>query len=245
MLDDGLMDRFPARAVYGMHTDPGRPVGSFAIRPGPMFAMADAFEITVVGKGGHAAMPDRAIDPIVAAAALVQTLQTIVARRVDPTLPAVLSVTQFHAGTAHNVIPGSATLAGTVRAFDDGVHRLMRAEMARQCARIGEAFGVAIEIAPGDEPYPPVVNDPAEAAFAADAAESVVGAGAVDRAPPAEMGAEDFSYLSRLRPGAFILIGNGASAPLHHPAFDFDDAAAPYGVAYWTRLVERALPRRA
>jgi hippurate hydrolase len=243
MLDDGLMERFPARAVYGMHNMPGLPVGAFAVRPGPCMAMSDEFTVTVKGKGGHAAMPDRAIDPIVAASALVQALQTIVARRVDPTQPAVLSVTQFHAGTTHNVIPETATLGGTVRTFDEGLHAFVHAEIAKKCAQIGAAFDVETSVRVSADPYPPVVNDAAEAAFAADVAEALAGPAAVDRAPPLVMGGEDFAWLARARPGAFVFIGNGESAPLHHPAYDFDDAAAPVGVAFWTRLVETALPR--
>ncbi len=243
MLDDGLMGRFPARAVYGMHNDPGRPVGQFAIRPGPALALADEFAIRIVGKGGHAAMPDQAHDPIVAGAALVQALQSIVSRRVDPTQPAVLSVTEFHAGSTHNVIPGTARLSGTTRAFDLGVHALIKAEIAKKCAQIGAAFDVAITYEPSAEPYPPTVNDPAETAFVCGVIDALAGPQALDRAPPLVMGAEDFSYLAQARPGAFVFIGNGDSAPLHHPAYDFDDAAAPWGVALFCRLVETALPR--
>ena len=243
MLDDGLMDRFPARAVYGMHNDPGRPVGCFAIRPGPALALADEFHIRLTGKGGHAAMPEHAHDPIVAGAALVQALQSIVSRRIEPTQPAVLSVTEFHAGSTHNVIPETARLSGTTRAFDLGVHARIKAEIAKKCAQIGAAFDVAISYEPSAEPYPPTINDPAETDFVCGVIESLAGPQALDRAPPMVMGAEDFAYLAQARPGAFVFIGNGDSAPLHHPAYDFDDAAAPWGVALFCRLVETALPR--
>jgi hippurate hydrolase len=244
MLDDGLMARFPARAVYGMHNEPGVPVGHFAIRPGPCMAMADEFRIEIVGKGGHAAMPNVAIDPIVAGSALVQALQSIVSRRIDPVEPAVLSVTQFHAGTTHNVIPETAFLSGTVRAFDEKIYRQIHDEMAKKCAQIGAAFDVAVTVTPSANPYPPTVNDPAETEFVQGVIERLAGPEALDRFPPLVMGGEDFAYLAKARPGAFVFIGNGDSAPLHHPLYDFNDATAPHGVALWTRLVAEALPAR-
>ncbi len=243
MLDDGLLTRFPARTVYGMHNWPGLPAGRFAVAPGPVMAAADEFRISIRGKGGHAAKPDLAHDPIVAGAALVQALQTIVSRRVDPVAPAVLSVTMFQSGSAMNVIPETAELGGTIRSFDERTHALITAEMARKCAMIGAAFEVEITFGGGRNPYPPVVNDPAETAFAGAVLDDLVGPGNVMHGHPPAMAAEDFAFLARERPGAFVFIGNGDSAPLHHPEYDFDDSVAPLGVAYWTRLVEAALPR--
>ncbi len=243
MLDDGLLERFPARAVFGMHNMPGLPVGRFAFRPGPTMALSDEFTITITGVGAHAAMPHLGRDPILAGAALVQALQSIIARRVDPVDPAVLSITEFHGGAAKNVMPETATLGGTIRAFSTATHQFIRAEVARQCAALGEAFGVAIAFGPSLTPYPPVINDPDMTAFAGDVLAELVGEAALVRDPPLIMGGEDFAFLAEARPGAFVFIGNGDSAALHHPAYDFNDAAAPLGVAYWVRLAQAALPR--
>lgn len=243
MLDDGLLDRFPARAVFGMHNMPGLPVGRFAFRPGPTMALSDEFSIAITGKGAHAAMPHLGRDPILAGATLVQALQSIVARRVDPVDPAVLSVTQFHGGAAQNVIPETVALGGTIRAFSTETHAFIRAEAARQCAALGEAFGVEIAFRPSATPYPPVINDAETTAFAGAVLADLVGEAALVRDPPLIMGGEDFAFLAQARPGAFVFIGNGDSASLHHPAYDFNDAAAPLGVAYWVRLAQAALPR--
>jgi len=243
MLDDGLLERFPVRAVFGMHNMPGLPLGHFAVKPGPSMALADEFSITITGKGAHAAMPHLGCDPILAGAALVQALQSIVSRRVDPVDPTVLSITEFHGGAAKNVIPEVVTLGGTIRAFSAATHQFMRAEVARQCAALGEAFGVAIAFGPSVTPYPPVVNDADATTFAGAVLAGLVGEAALMRDPPLIMGAEDFAFLAEARPGAFVFIGNGDSASLHHPAYDFNDAAAPLGVAYWVRLAQAALPR--
>ena len=242
MIDDGLFDRYPARAVYGMHNWPGQPVGSFGLRPGPLMAAAGVFDIRVTGKGGHGAMPNLAKDPIAAGAQIVTALQTIVARKIDPVQPAVVSVTQFNAGTAFNVIPDEARICGTVRAFDDDVTRQIGEEMHRICEHVAAAMEVEVRFEIEPDCHPATVNDPGEAAFAADVLEAMVGAENLDRDVTPTMGAEDFAFLSRERPGAFIFIGNGDSAPLHNTKYDFDDRAAPLGVAFWARLVETALP---
>ncbi len=244
MIEDGLFERFPARAVYGMHNWPGAPAGTFAVRPGPVLASADEFEITVRGAGGHAAFPHRACDPIVAGAQIVTALQSIVARKVDPLKPAVVSVTRFHAGSANNVIPDEAVIGGTMRSFDPEVDTLIKDEMRRICESVAAGMGVGATLITGEVPYPPCVNDDAEAAFAGRVLEELVGADRVDRNRPPTMGGEDFAFMAQARPGAFVFIGNGESAPLHTTRYDFNDEVSPIGVAYWAKLVETALPPR-
>jgi amidohydrolase len=244
MIEDGIFEQFDVRAVYGMHSWPGADVGAFAAVPGPVMAAADEFYITVTGKGGHAAVPDEARDPIPAAALMVTALQTIVSRVVDPLKPAVLSITIFQAGTTHNVIPEIVKLGGTVRSFDMAVHEQIYTEVERVIAGVASATGMRAELDRVDICYPPTINDLVETKFAQGVLAEVVGEGNVIHDAPATMGAEDFAYFSQLKPGAFVFIGNGASEPLHHPGYDFDDAAAPIGVAYWTKLAETALKRR-
>lgn len=244
MIEDGIFDKFDVRSVYGMHSWPGAGIGEFAAVPGPVMAAADEFYITVTGKGGHAAVPDETRDPIPAAAQMVTALQTIVSRVVDPLKPAVLSITIFQGGTTHNVIPEVVKLGGTVRSFDMGVHEQIYAEIERVIAGVAAATGTKAELDRVDVCYPPTINDAVETEFVQGVLDEVVGAGNVICDAPATMGAEDFAYFSQLKPGAFVFIGNGASEPLHHPEYDFDDAAAPIGVAYWTKLVETALRRQ-
>ena len=243
MLKDGLLERFPARAVYGMHNYPGLPVGSFALRPGACMASADEFRIRIAGVGGHAAHPEAVRDPIVAGAALVQALQTVVSRRLDPLEPAVLSVSTFHAGTASNVIPATAELSGTVRVFSEDLYARVTEEIARLCERVGAAYGVEIVYEVDDSVYPPTVNDAEETAFCGRVLDALAGRERVRHDVPPVMGSEDFAFLARERPGCFVFCGTGDIPPLHHPEYDFDDAASPWGVGYWTALVEAALPR--
>ena len=242
MMKDGLFTRFPCRAIYGMHNWPGAPVGSFATRAGPVMAACDEFTITITGKGGHAAYPHETRDPIACGAAIVQSLQTIPSRRVDPLDPCVVSVTQFHAGSAANIIPESVMLNGTVRAFDQGVYDHIYVEMERVVNRVADAYDMAAEVNGGNVYYPPTVNDPDQTEFCLDVAREVFGAEAVDSAPPMTMGSEDFAFYALEKPACFVLCGNGDSAMLHHPAYDFNDEAAPWGASYWARLAERALP---
>jgi amidohydrolase len=236
MLDDGLLERFPARAVYGMHNWPGMPVGSFAVRAGPTMAMADEFFIDIAGRGGHAAKPELARDPIVAGAALVQALQTIVSRQVDANEAAVLSITRFNGGSATNVIPERVELAGTVRAFSEATHRAISEAIDRMCAQIGAASDVSIAYRQGESVYPPVRNDPDEAAFCGRVLDALAGRDRVTHDHPPVMGSEDFAFLAKARPGAFVFIGSGDIAPLHHPEYDFDDAVSPWGVSYWSSV---------
>ena len=241
MCDEGMMARFKIDEVYGMHNMPGLPVGEFAIRPGPMMASADKFEITIEGKGGHAAHPHGCIDPIVIGAQIVTAMQAIVARGVDPLESCVVSVTRFDAGTAFNVIPQSAQLMGTVRTLKAEVRDFAE----KRIKEIVEGYALAngaegsVDYTRG---YPVTENHPKEAGFAASVARQVVGDSHVDTGIAPLMGAEDFSFMLLERPGAFIFLGNGDTAGLHHPAYDFNDAAIPAGVSYWAKLVETALP---
>ncbi len=242
MLKDGLLERFPAEAVYGLHNWPGLAVGEMAVTEGPVLAAADEFRITIEGRGGHAAEPHLARDPLLAAAHLVTELQTIVARRVDPLQAAVVSVCEFLAGHTHNVIPSSASLRGTTRCYDEGVGRLIHEEICQLAKGVATAHGCTAEIERGPDPYPPTVNDAERARFAHSVMVEVVGPEAATFGHEPSMAGEDFAFMANQRPGAFAIIGNGPSAALHHPGYDFDDAALPVGVAYWVRLVERALP---
>ncbi|MEO1328712.1 MAG: M20 aminoacylase family protein [Pseudomonadota bacterium] len=243
MIEDGLFDRFPCRAVFGMHNWPGLPVGQFAVRPGPMLASADEFRISLIGRGGHAAKPDKARDPIVAGAHLVMALQTLVSRRTDPLQPAVVSVTTFHGGSAFNVIPERVEITGTVRSFDEAVQEALHAGVREMTAQTAALFDMAAETWRSPVTYPPTVNDPEVTGFVADLLKRFAGAENVyDDARPT-LGGEDFSYMAREKPGCFVFCGNGDSASLHNAKYDFNDAALPYGVAYWCRLVEEALPK--
>ncbi len=243
MCEDGLMTRFGITEIYGMHNMPNLPVGHFGIRPGAFFASTDQFRIQVQGRGGHAAKPHQTIDPTVVAAHLTLALQTIVSRSADPMAPLVVSVTSFTtASQAFNVIPPGVELKGTVRAMAaesrDGALRRID-EIA---AGIGATFGATIEVEhlPG---YPVMANHPRETAHALAAARAVAGRDdAVNPDEPAIMGGEDFAFMLLERPGAYILTGNGDTAGVHHPAYDFNDAALPHGVSYFVRLAEDRLP---
>ena len=244
MIDDGLFEKFPARSVYGMHNIPGIPVGQFAVSPGAVMASADEFTIRVRGRGGHAAMPHETRDPVLAGAEILVALQSIVSRKVDPLSPAVLTVSTFHAGTISNVIPDEAVMTGTVRTLDGKVYEQIKAEMERVCARVAEAHGVTATIEREGVPYPATVNDVEETRFAAEVLDGLVGPEKVEKGRAPTMGGEDFSFMAEAKPGCFVFIGNGDSAALHNAGYDFDDEAAPFGVAYWARLVEERLPIR-
>ena len=240
MVKDGMMERFGIAKVFGMHNMPGLPVGRFAIRPGPIMAATAEFTITVKGRGGHAAMPQATVDPIVIASQLVGALQTIPSRNADPVEALVVSVTKFHAGDAYNVIPETAEIAGTVRTLKKEMARKAEERMRALCAGLAASFGAAIEV-DYDANYPVTFNHERETAFAADVAAAVAGEAGVHRAIPPLMGGEDFSYMLEARPGAFIFLGNGDTAGLHHAAYDFNDEAIAHGVSYWVRLAEAAL----
>lgn len=242
MVQEGLFDQFPCETVWGMHNWPGLPVGSFAVAPGPMMAARDNFEITVQGRGAHAAMPHQGIDPVVVGAQIVLALQTITSRNLDAQDALVVSVTQFHAGDAFNVIPDSIVLRGTCRVFSPEIQETLPDRIRKIVDGICAAFGASAELN-YMRGYPATVNTAEEAEFSARVAESVAGEGRVDRAPKPAMGAEDFSYMLQERPGAYIWAGNGDTAGVHHPEYDFDDALLTHGASYWATLVETRLAR--
>lgn len=241
MIEDGLFRRFPVDEVYGMHNRPGMAVGEFTISSGSIMGSVDMFEIEIEGVGGHAAMPDRTTDPMPVVAALIQAAQTIASRNVDPLDSVVVSVTTIHGGDAFNVIPQTIRMSGTVRTLREEVRDLAEARLGRITSGIAEAYGATGRLN-YTRHYPVTVNHEAETEFAALAAESVAGAGRVHRDMPPTMGGEDFSFMLNEVPGAMINIGNGDSAGLHHPAYDFNDEAIGWGVSYWTALVRARLP---
>ena len=237
MVDDGMMDRFKIAEVYGMHNMPGIPPGHFAVRPGPIMAAADQFTIEIEGRGAHAAKPHEGIDPIVIGSQLVAALQTIASRNVDPLKSVVVSVTMFHAGTAFNIIPQRAQLVGTVRTLEPALRDLAEKRMREVINGIAKAFGAEISL-DYERGYPATINSATEAGYAAEVARSVSGKDSVDDATAPSMGGEDFSFMLLARPGAYVFIGNGDTAGLHHPAYDFNDAAIPAGIQYWTKIAE-------
>jgi hippurate hydrolase len=239
MIQDGLMDRFKIDQVYGMHNGPGLPVGSFAIRPGSLMASTDSIDILIEGKGAHAAKPHNGIDSVLVGAQLITALQQIVSRNLDPLESAVISICEFHAGNARNVIPQTAELRGTVRTLMPKVRELIAKRVREVVDGIAQVTGARIELTytPG---YPVTVNHPAQTETAIQIAKEVAGDNNVHEMPPM-MGAEDFSYMLEARPGAFIFIGNGDTAGLHHPAYNFNDEAIVYGTSYFIKMVETAL----
>jgi len=244
MIVEGLFERFPVRSVYGMHNWPGQPVGTIALRPGPMMAAFDIFEITVTGKGAHAAMPHLGNDPVLAASAMVAALQAVASRAIDPLDAAVVSVTQFHAGDTWNVIPERAVLRGTTRALRPQVQDAVEAAVHRIVEGVAAAHGVGAQVH-YERRYPPTINDPAETERAASAALLVAGEGNVDRDPAPSMGSEDFAFMLKEKPGCYVWIGNGpgeGGCGLHNPRYDFNDAILPLGASYWAKLVESELP---
>lgn len=239
MIKDGLFDRFPVDQVYGMHNGPGIPIGSFAIRPGPIMASTDAVNIHIEGRGGHAARPHISIDSVLVGAQLITALQSIVSRSVDPLESAVISICEFHAGNARNVIPQTAELKGTVRALTAEVRALVEKRVRDVIDGVARMTGAKIDLN-FERGYPVVVNHAAQTDIAVEVARKVAGEGNVHEMPPL-MGGEDFAYMLERRPGAFIFCGNGDSAGLHHPAYDFNDDAIVYGTSYWIKLVENTL----
>ena len=240
MVRDGMMDRFNISKVFGMHNMPGLEVGKFAIRPGAIMAATDEFTIEVKGKGGHAAMPHRTIDPVFIASQLVSAFQGIVSRNADPLESLVISVTKFHAGDAQNVIPQTAELAGTVRTLQKAMRDFAETRMKEVAAGIALAYGAEIRVN-YNRNYPVTFNHAEETDFVIGIARTLAGPANVDPNTPPVMGGEDFSYMLETRPGAFIFIGNGDTAYLHHPEYDFNDEIIPHGVSYWVSLAETAL----
>ena len=244
MIEQGLFDRFPVDTVFGMHNWPGLPAGQFSVRAGPVMACADQFDIVVRGQGAHAAMPQQGRDPIPAAAALINALQTVVSRTLDPLDAAVLSVTRFFAGgEAYNVIPDEARLGGTVRAFRSEVEDRIEDSMRRLCAGAGVAHDMQVEL-DYRHGYPPTVNSPAETEHCRRVLADLVGMENVRTDLNPSMGAEDFAFMLQQKPGCYVWIGNGpeqGGCMLHNPHYDFNDDILALGASYWVRLTESML----
>ena len=240
MLKDGLMERFAIEEVYGMHNFPGLPIGKFSIRSGPIMASTDNLTVDIEGVGGHAARPHHSVDPILVGAQIVNAVQSIVSRNVDPLEAAVVSICTFQAGNADNVIPQTAQLRGTARSLKPEVRELLRRRLAEVIEGTARLYGAKahLNLRAG---YPVVINHARETAFAASIAGEVAGSDRVDTDMAPVMGGEDFSYMLEARPGAFIFVGNGDTAGLHHPSYNFNDDVIPYGTSYWVRLVETAM----
>ncbi|GGH19532.1 hippurate hydrolase [Cribrihabitans marinus] len=241
MVEEGVMDRFDIAEVYALHNAPGFDAGAFYTNPGPIMAAVDTFHIHVRGVGGHGALPQDTRDPVIAAVSIAQAIQTIVSRNHYALDDLVISITQIHAGTVDNVIPDTAYLNGTVRTFDPAVQQMVMARMQQIVAGQAASFGVEAEL-DYEVGYPATVNDPDRAGFAASVAREVAGEGRVLAEAGREMGAEDFSYMLQARPGAYLFLGQGAGAGLHHPGYDFNDEIAPIGASFFARLVETAQP---
>jgi len=240
MVKDGMMERFGIEEVYGMHNLPGLPVGQFATRKGPIMAATDEFTVTIKGRGGHAAQPHRTIDPIATGAQIVTNLQMIASRSVDPLRSVVVSVTKFNAGFAHNVIPNDATIAGTIRTLDEDVRAQAEARLRQVVEGVCAAHGAEADIN-FHRNYPVTFNHADETEHAVAIASDIAGEANVNSEVDPMMGGEDFSYMLNARPGAFIFIGNGDTAGLHNPAYDFNDEAIAHGISYWVRLAEQRL----
>ena len=253
MMDDGLFDQCPMEAVFGMHNWPGTAVGSFGVTAGPMMASSNEFEVTVKGKGAHAAQPHKGIDPIMVAVQIAQSWQTIISRNASPLESAVLSITQIHSGSATNVIPDEATLIGTVRAFSTEMIDLLERRMKTIAEHTAAAFDAEVQFE-FKRNYPPLINHVKETAFAVEVMRSLVGADRVDAQVEPTMGAEDFAFMLQEKPGCYVFIGNGEGlhrdgghglgpCNLHNPSYDFNDDLLPIGASYWVRLAEAYLPK--
>jgi amidohydrolase len=243
MVEEGLFDRFPMEMVFGLHNWPGLPAGSIGVTEGPVMAGADRFEITLTGRGGHAAMPHQAVDTIVAGSALVQALQSLVSRNTDPLEAAVVSVTRFHAGHADNVLPESAVIGGTVRSLTPQMQDQLEEGMRRVCNGIEVTYRVRIDMQ-YSRGYPPTINAADPTFIAREVARQVIGGEHVLTHLKPSMGAEDFAYLSRVVPGCYVWLGNGmgeGGCMLHSPHYDFNDEIIATGIRYWVRLAEKTL----
>jgi amidohydrolase len=248
MVEQGLFEKFPVEAVYGMHNMPGVPVGKMCVRTGPLMAAYDIFELVVRGRGAHGAMPHQGVDPVVTASQIVTALQTIASRNTDPLDAVVVSVTQIHGGDTWNVIPDEVTIRGTTRSFRPEVQRSIEPAIRRIAEGIARAHGAAIAAMRYEMRYPPTVNTAAETEIAARAAAAVIGEENLVRDPTPSMGAEDFAFMLQAKPGSYVWIGNGPTEGgclLHNPHYDFNDEILPIGASYWATLVEQTLPRRA
>ncbi len=244
MVRAGIMDRFDIRRVFAMHNNPGQDAGTFMTAPGPIMAAVDRFDIHLTGRGGHGAMPHLTADPVVAAVAVVNAIQTISSRNHAALDDLVISVTQIHTGSADNIVPDTAYICGTVRTFEPHVREMVRRRLAQICEGQASAYDVQVQL-DYREGYPATVNDPAQTAFAVEVAREIAGDEGVIADGGREMGAEDFSYMLNARPGCYLFIGQGDSAGVHSPHYDFNDGIAPVGASFLARLVERAQPAAA
>jgi hippurate hydrolase len=241
MLEDGLFERFPCEAIFGLHNNPGLAAGHFGFGSGAFMAASDTAHITVRGRGGHAARPHQTVDPVLIAGSLVMALQSVVARNIEPRQTAVVTVGALHAGTVANIIPDSATMALSIRSFDAEVRDQLEQRIRALVTAHVQGYGGEVDIA-YERGYPVLINSEAETAFARQVAEELVGADQVTAPFPPVPGSEDFAYYLQKKPGCFFRLGNGESgAMLHHPKYDFNDEILPTGAAYWCRLVERYL----
>jgi amidohydrolase len=254
MIEDGLFTQFPMDAIYGMHNWPGMEAGTFGVVPGPMMASSNEFRVVVKGKGAHAAQPHRGVDPIMVAVNIAQGWQTIISREKSPLDTAVLSITQIHAGSATNIIPGEAVMVGTVRTFTTPVLDLIEQRMQEMASGIAAGFNATVDFG-FKRNYPPLVNHPEQTAMAIDAMRAVVGTDKVDANVEPTMGAEDFAFMLQARPGCYVFLGNGEGGhraaghglgpcQLHNASYDFNDHLLPIGASYWIRLAEMSLPLR-
>jgi len=241
MCDDGMMARFGIDEVYGMHNSPGMPVGAFGIRAGPIMAAADYVTVDIEGVGAHAARPHLGVDTVLVGAQIINAMQSVVARNVDPLKSAVVTIPMFRAGATDNVIPQTVQLRGTVRTLTEEVRELVERRLHDIVEGTARAYGASAKLT-YRRSYPVLSNHPRQTDFAASVAQQVAGDERVDTNLSPMMGAEDFSFMLQERPGAFIWVGNGDSAGLHHPAYNFNDETIPFGTSYWVRLVETALP---
>tara|TARA_B100000579_G_scaffold90738_1_gene71583 strand:+ start:1519 stop:2691 length:1173 start_codon:yes stop_codon:yes gene_type:complete len=243
MVDEGLFEKYPVEAVYGMHNIPGMPVGTFAVKPGPIMASFDIFNLTVIGKGGHAAMPQTTIDPILIGTKIVDAYQSIVSRYINPQEPVVLSVTQFHGGDAYNVIPNEIEIKGTVRCFSSKVQASVEGQMEKITESICKAYGAKFNFE-YERRYPATINSHEEVETSLKVARGISGDGMVNSSPTPSMGSEDFAFMLQEKPGSYIWIGNGdkeGSCMLHNPGYDFNDEILPIGATYWVEMAQEIL----
>ena len=253
MMDDGLFEQCPMEAVFGMHNWPGSPAGTMGVIPGPMMASSNEFELTIKGKGSHAAQPHLSIDPVMVAVQIAQSWQTIVSRNKNPLDAGVLSITQIHAGSATNIVPDSASMIGTVRTFTLETLALIETRMEEIAQHTATAFGASVEFS-FKRNYPPLINHEQETNFALEVMEDIVGANGVLKKLEPTMGSEDFAFMLQEKPGCYVFIGNGdgnhrtaghglGPCNLHNPSYDFNDELLPIGASYWSRLAEQFLAR--
>ena len=253
MMDDGLFEQCPMEAVFGMHNWPGSPAGTMGVIPGPMMASSNEFELTIKGKGSHAAQPHLSIDPVMVAVQIAQSWQTIVSRNKNPLDAGVLSITQIHSGSATNIVPDSASMIGTVRTFTLETLALIESRMGEIAQHTASAFGASVEFS-FKRNYPPLINHELETNFALEVMKDIVGASGVLKKLEPTMGSEDFAFMLQEKPGCYVFIGNGdgnhrtaghglGPCNLHNPSYDFNDELLPIGASYWSRLAEQFLAR--